>query len=174
MTTALREFDMKALYAVLDAERQSRGLSWLELTYEVNKPFEGTPSIPITVGTLRGIPKKRSVTSAVILQVLAWLDRTPESFLAGNGNEPHPTEVLPESAPGRILRFDTGAIYEALNTKRQELGLTWKQVAKQLPGFTESMLRNLANAPLIGFPRVMLLTQWLGRSAASFVRVCAR
>jgi hypothetical protein len=39
-----------------------------------------------------------------------------------------------------------------------------------LPGFTESMLTNLSTGPLIGFPRVMILTQWLGRPAASFVR----
>jgi hypothetical protein len=40
-----------------------------------------------------------------------------------------------------------------------------------LPGFTASMLTNLATGPLIGFPRVMLLTQWLGQPAAHFVRV---
>jgi hypothetical protein len=33
-----------------------------------------------------------------------------------------------------------------------------------------SMLTNLAKGPLIGFPRVMTLTQWLGRPAADFVR----
>jgi hypothetical protein len=32
------------------------------------------------------------------------------------------------------------------------------------------MLANLATGPLIGFPRVMLITQWLHRPAADFVR----
>jgi hypothetical protein len=32
------------------------------------------------------------------------------------------------------------------------------------------MLTNLANGPLIGFPRVMALVQWLGRPASDFVR----
>jgi hypothetical protein len=32
------------------------------------------------------------------------------------------------------------------------------------------MLTNLASGPLIGFPRVMALTQWLGRPASDFVR----
>jgi hypothetical protein len=43
-------------------------------------------------------------------------------------------------------------------------------VTAELPGFTTPMLTNLATGPLIGFPRVMLLTQWLGRAAAHFAR----
>jgi hypothetical protein len=52
--------------------------------------------------------------------------------------------------------------------------MTWKQIAEELPGFTQSTLTNLANGPLIGFPRVMFLTQWLGQPAAHFVRACNR
>jgi hypothetical protein len=52
--------------------------------------------------------------------------------------------------------------------------LSWAQVAAELPGFTASMLTNLAKGPLIGFPRVMLLTQWAGRPAADSVQVRPR
>jgi hypothetical protein len=48
--------------------------------------------------------------------------------------------------------------------------MTWRQVADEMPGFTASMLTNLAKGPLIGFPRVMIITQWLGQPAAAFVR----
>jgi hypothetical protein len=34
------EFDMKALHAALDAERQLRHLSWIELTTEINEPIQ--------------------------------------------------------------------------------------------------------------------------------------
>jgi hypothetical protein len=61
-------------------------------------------------------------------------------------------------------------MHAALNAERVERGMTWKQVAHELPGFTDSMLTNLATGPLIGFPRVMMITQWLCRPAASFVR----
>jgi hypothetical protein len=64
----------------------------------------------------------------------------------------------------------TAAIHAALDAKRRERGMTWREAAKQKPGFTPSMLTNLAKGPLIGFPRVMTLTQWLGRPAADFVR----
>ena len=63
---------------------------------------------------------------------------------------------------------------EALQHERLRRGLTWQQVAHELPGFTPSMLTNLADAPLIGFPRVMTLFQWIGRPAAVFVRVRSR
>lgn len=168
----LRRFDMRAFHAVLDAARQAKGLSWAALAAETNHPFEGTTSIPIHPATLRGMLIKRSVTSAVVLQALAWLGRTPESFLTGSPI--FPETPLPESGAGRVLRFDTRALHAALNAQRQTQGLSWAQVAAELPGFTASMLTNLSTGPLIGFPRVMLLTQWLGRPAADFVRVRAQ
>src|SRR5271154_6583906 len=97
-------FDIEALYATLNAKRRTRGLSWIELAAEINKPFEGTPSIPIGVATIRGMWNKRSVTSAVVLQILRWLGRTPESFLAGRTAAPEAGETLSEPGPSRILR----------------------------------------------------------------------
>jgi hypothetical protein len=110
----------------------------------------------------------------VVLQVLRWLGRTPESFLSGQPRSANPDEQLPEAGMDRILRFDTRAIYQALQQERLRRGLTWQQVADELPGFTPSMLTNLATGSLIGFPRVMILTQWLGRPAATFVRARLR
>lgn len=168
----LRRFDMRAFHGTLDATRQARGLSWAELAAETNRPFEGTTSIPIHPATLRGMLSKRSVTSAVVLQTLAWLGRTPESFLTGG-----PTGLekpLPDTAPGRVLRLDSQALHAALDARRQARGFSWAQVAAELPGFTRSMLTNLATGPLIGFPRVILLSQWLGQPLADFVRVRAR
>src|SRR5580692_1989870 len=128
---------MRALQGALDGERRARKLTWDQLAAEINAPFKHTPSIPISVGTLRTMTTKRSVTSAVVLQV---------------------------------LRFDTAAIHAALDAKRRAQGMTWSEVAGELPGFTPSMLTNLAKGPLIGFPRVMALVQWLGRPASDFVR----
>ena len=173
MVVALRRFEMNALSETLDAARRERGLTWPQLLGEINRAFEGTPSIPISVGTVMGMARKRSVTSAVVLQVLRWMGRTPESFLSGS-IELDPESRLPEPGPGHVLRFDTRALHAAMEEERRRRGLTWKQVAGELPGFTDSMLRNLADGPLIGFPRVMLLTQWLRRPVASFVRITSR
>lgn len=118
--------------------------------------------------------KKRSVASAVVLQVLRWLRRTPESFLSGSSRNDSPDEQLPDAGLDRILRFDTRALYDALQQERLKRRLTWQQIAAELPGFSPSMLTNLASGPLIGFPRVMSLTQWLGRPVADFVRARSR
>jgi transcriptional regulator with XRE-family HTH domain len=164
-------FNMRVFHTELDEQRRARGLSWTQLAAEINRPFESTPSIPISPGTLRDMLKKRSVTSAVVLQVLRWLGRTPESFLSGPMRSASPEEQMPDAGQDRILRFDSRAIYDALQQERLRRGLTWQQAADELPGFTPSMLTNLANGPLIGFPRVMTLIQWIGRPAAAFVRV---
>ncbi|GGA63233.1 hypothetical protein GCM10011507_13600 [Edaphobacter acidisoli] len=165
-------FDMGAFYRAVDEHRQRRGLNWVELAAEVNRPFEGNTSIPIHAATIRDMPKKRSVTSAVVLQVLRWMEAAPEDFLDGADREPMEGERLPEAGPREILRFDTGALHAALDRRRRERAMTWRQVAEELPGFTATMLTNLAGGPLIGFPRVMTLTQWLGLPAAKFVRAC--
>jgi hypothetical protein len=170
MGAPLRNFDVQELHAALDAARLARGLSWTALVAEINKPFEGTPSIPISISTVKGMQSKSSVTSAVVLQILRWLGRTPESFLSGSDAASQANEMLPDPGPSRILRFDTRAMHAALDAERHRRGMKWRQVADDLPGFTESMLTNLAKGPLIGFPRVMMIPQWLGRPAASFVR----
>lgn len=165
---------MQALHIALDEQRRARGLTWIQLAAEINRPFETTPSIPISPGTLRDMLKKRSVTSAVVLQVLRWMGRTPESFLSGPTRSTSPEEQLPDAGLDRILRFDTRAIYDALQQERLRRGLTWQQAADEMPGFTPSMLTNLADGPLIGFPRVMTLIQWIGHPAAAFVRARSR
>ena len=165
---------MQRLHSTLDATRTARGLTWVELAREINKPFEGTTSIPIHPSTIRGMTTKRAVVGTVVLQVLRWLQRTPESFLTGRDAASTAEEALPEPGPGRVLRFDTRALYAALDARRREYGLTWKQLAAALPGFTESSLRNLSTGSATGFPPVMTLTQWLRRPAAQFVRDYSR
>lgn len=174
MKTTFRKFDMRGLYSALDAIRIKRGLTWFSVVKEINKPFEGTPSLPISVTTVRGLSNRGSVTSTVILQILRWLDRTPESFLIGNDALPYAEKPLPEAGPSQILRFDTRAIHIALDAERRRRGMTWARIAAELPNFAEGALLHLANGPLIGFPRVMLITQYLREPAASFVQICNR
>jgi hypothetical protein len=170
MDGPLRRFDMSALFAVLDEERRRQGMTWDEVTSAIDEPFRYVSSLPISASTIRGMLSKRTVTSAVILQILRWLGRSPESFLQGREGRARPDESLPVVSQSEILRLDTAAIYEALDAARCTRKLRWKEVAGQLPGFTEGMLRNLKNGPAIGFPRVMTLTQWLDRPLSSFAR----
>jgi hypothetical protein len=168
--TALRDFDLRELYRVMQATRDARRLTWPELTADINSRFAQTHAIPIGVRTLRDLQVKILVTSHVGLQILRWLGRTPESFLEGNHAPPRPEEALPEPGPSLILRFDTRAMHAALEMERAKQGLTWDEVASEIPGFNAIMLRNLAAGPRSAFPRIMMIPQWLRRPAASFVR----
>jgi hypothetical protein len=101
------------------------------------------------------------------MQALRWLGRSPESFVPGLRETPE--DALPGDDTGRPV-LDTRAIYLAMNDRRAEQGLTWRDLAGELgPGFSPGMLTRLADGTHIGFPRVTRIFQWLGRPAAQFI-----
>jgi hypothetical protein len=77
---------------------------------------------------------------------------------------------LPQLDKGQILRWDTKALYAALNIRRQSAAMTWEQVARQIGSYTPAMLMNLAKGGRVSFPAVMRLVRWLGQPASAFVR----
>jgi hypothetical protein len=168
------EFDVAALYAALDEQRQARGLSWQAVAREMNAPFATTASRPISASTMTGMRTKRAIEGDSVLQQLRWLNRTPESFVPGGTGVTAEECALPAAPPNRILRFDTREIYAALDAQRRERGLTWTQVAKEIGGFQPAALTRLANGGRTGFPDVIRITRWLGRSVASLTRITSR
>jgi hypothetical protein len=167
-----RDFDLRALYEALDARRRERALSWTALAAEVNR-FRTTRRA-IAVATIVGLRHKPAGEGDGILQMLLWLGRSPESFVPGNnvnGDSARDEYRLPELTTGQILRWDTRALFLALDAQRRERQLTWTEVARAVGGFTPGMLTNLAKGGRIGFPRVMRLVRWLDRPAVAFTRV---
>ena len=102
--------------------------------------------------------------------MLLWLGRTPESFVTGI--DPGEVETAPLERVGtdRILRFDTKAIYAALDSQRGERNMTWKQVAEEIGGIAPSGLTRLADGGRTAFPDIMRIAAWLGRPVASLTR----
>ena len=103
--------------------------------------------------------------------MLIWLRRTPESFTPGAVDPRSPQFVQPDLSSGQILRWDTRALYAALDADRRARSLTWADLARDVGGFTAGMLQSLNKGGRIGFPRVMRLVRFLGQPAASFTRV---
>lgn len=163
-------FDLKALYTALDEQRRARGLSWAAATREINALSAGLPSRRIATSTVMGLATKERVEADGVLQMLLWLDRTPESFMPGRGGAAGPEERLPRVGPTRILRFDVTAIYEALNARRRERGLSWPEVAAELRITNTRSLKRMARGGRTSFPHVMDLCAWLGQPAAAFTR----
>jgi len=168
------DFDIGALFAALDAQRQARGLSWQQVAREINASFEHVPAQPISVSTLTGMRNRAAIEGDGVLQMLRWLKRTPESFVPSYPEAVADTLALPDVGPHQILRFDTGELYAALDSRRIERSMTWKQVASDIGGFSAASLTRLSKGGRTGFPHVMRITRWLGRPAVSFVRVSNR
>lgn len=106
-----------------------------------------------------------------MLQMLIWLDRTPESFVPGHPQATARVAKLPLVGPDRILRWDTEKLYSALNAQRIERDMTWKQVANELGGgWSAASLTGLRKRGNAGFPAIMRVTRWLGQPVATFTR----
>jgi hypothetical protein len=82
-----------------------------------------------------------------------------------------------------IRPFDGTALYQALDTRRAELGLSWKGVADQLWGLSSelnerrhdhpispSTLTKLAKSPQTSCQHALFMLRWLGRTPESFLR----
>ena len=129
------DFDIAALHSALDAQRIELGMSWKAVAQEVNRTHERYGVHPISPSTISGLKNQRwGVEGDGVLQMLLWLDRTPESFVPGHPGAMHPDARLPRVAGNRILRFDVPAIHAKLDAQRARRGLTWVQIAGEIGG----------------------------------------
>jgi hypothetical protein len=165
------DFDVDALYAALDEQRRSRGLTWAQLTREINGQFARVPVGLISASTITGMRTRRVIEGDGVLQMLRWLGRAPEAFVPGTEPWTAANAALPVVAQGQILRFDTPAIYAALDAQRTGRGMTWTQVARDIGGCSAASLTRLAGGGRTAFPDIVRIAGWLGRPVASFTRV---
>lgn len=166
------DFAALAMYAAMDAQRVERGLSWRGVAREIWEQSivlnQRRNDHPISPSTLTGVAKRGDCTCQHALFMLRWLGRAPESFVA----EPaaHLGDVaLPRVGPDRRLRWDLTALYQALDERRRERALTWKELAKMLH-CSEHQLTGIKTAKYaIGMTLAMRIVRWLGKPAAAFI-----
>ena len=166
------DFDVGALFDALDLRRSTSGWSWRQLVdaiwAESAELNDRRHDHPIAVATVTGMRKRNDVSCQHALFMLRWLGRAPEEFIAdpaagtaGSG--------LPTAGPDRRLRWDLGALYEAMDARRRHENLTWNALAALL-GCTPSQLTGIKRARFaIGMRLAMRITQWIGRPAAEFI-----
>jgi hypothetical protein len=171
------------LHEALDERRQERGLTWQGLVREINAPFQHVPSRPIATSTITGMRARRAVEGDVVLQVLRWLGRSPESLVPDQNGMEAALTALPLIPPTQILRFDTRRLHAALDAHRLALELTWVALAADMEAESPdslahigkdspTSLRHLAHGGRTGFPHVLRWTRRLGRPVAAFTRGC--
>jgi hypothetical protein len=171
--TRPRGFDALALYEALDAQRSARGMTWRHAADDIwNQSADlnrRRPAHPISPSTLTGIAKRGDTTCQHALFFLRWLGRTPESFIASPSYDPGVSAQLPSVGPDRTLRWNLAALYEALNAKRIEQALTWKELAPRLYA-SEHQLTGIRTARYaIGMKLAMRIVQWLEQPASAFI-----
>jgi hypothetical protein len=164
------DFSVAALYAALDAQRDARGMSWQQVAREISARFDRGPAKPVSASTLRGLCTRGVVEGDGVLQMLLWLDRAPESFVADANGVDAQDAALRRLESHQILRFDAKALYAMLDARRAEQALTWTQIAAAIGGVNAAGLTRLAKGGRVAFPDVMRITRWLGRPAATFTR----
>ena len=76
----------------------------------------GLVNHPISPSTLQSVGKRGNTSCQHALFFLRWLDRTPESFLAGAALDAG--APLPACGPDRRPRWDLKALHAGLNESR--------------------------------------------------------
>lgn len=168
----LRPFDAGALYSALDAQRIALGLSWRQVADQLWKLSadlnEQRREHPISPSTLTTMAKNPRTSCQHALFMLRWLGRTPESFLEG-ANDDDSRFALPLAGPDRRLRWSLKLLYESMDERRRQEGLTWPQLAATL-GCSPNRLTALRTAKFAtDMDLAMRIVQWIGRPAAEFV-----
>jgi hypothetical protein len=161
-------FELGALYAALDEQRQARGLSWSAALREIARTSERKAAHNISLSTLKGLAKSRVAEADGVLQVLLWLRRSPESFVSGHDMQAG--NPLPDVPSDKILRFDTQKLHAALANRLKEQSVSWDDIANET-GWSVPSLMHLSKGGRTSFPAVMRLCKWLGQPAAQFTRL---
>jgi hypothetical protein len=164
-----RDFSLRALYTALDAQRRARGLSWSEATREMNGQSGRSSGHRLSPSTVTGTRIRTVAEGDGVLQMLRWLNRTPESFVAGHQEVAGDPARLPDVPPRQTLRFDTRKLHAALDAQRVRRQLTWAQVATEV-GLGVSSLTHLSRGGRTAFPQVMRIVRWLATPATHFTR----
>jgi phytoene dehydrogenase-like protein len=163
------DFDLNALYQALDAQRQSRGLTWAQATREISRVGPAIRRHPIASSTITGLRTKGLAEADGVLQMLRWMGRAPESFMPGLP-EPLAASSLPAAETRQVLRFDTKKLHESLDDRRRARGLSWPELEAETT-VPASHMRGLKKGGRTAFPAVMRLTRWLRQPAAHFIRL---
>jgi hypothetical protein len=99
-----------------------------------------------------------------VLAMIRWLGLSFQNFRIG-------TTWAPSERPligGQLRRLDSKAFYEAVNDKRMVNGMTWKEVASNIPGFSPGILTRLERRSRMSADQVVALAGWLGRAPEDF------
>ena len=68
-----------------------------------------------------------------------------------------------------MIRFDTRALFKALDAQRRERGQSWQEVAREL-GLSAATLTRTEHGGRLEVDGMLAMVSWLGRTVESFTR----
>ncbi|MEY2469751.1 MAG: hypothetical protein QOF21_2449 [Actinomycetota bacterium] len=155
MTNASGDFDYRGVWQAIEAERIARGLSRTAAVKDIHW---------LEARVINNLEHGIGTTCQHITGLLRWLGRSPESFMPGIKDRPE--YAIPDVGPFAV-RWSMPALYDAVDARRAELGMSWQQVGDELNWPTVKALKNSKYG--IPMDLAMRVTRWLGQPAATFM-----
>lgn len=154
------DFDVIALWEALDAQRQSRDMTWGQVSKTIGW---------MSKSTMDRMRERGTATCNHVLPMIQWVGRTPESFTVDPDGAVH--EPLPDPEGRWRWWWHHHDLAAAVEAKRRELGLDWPGAASAMgiAGAADAVkgIDRLRYGPPIGL--AMIAARWVQRSAASFL-----
>ena len=72
-----------------------------------------------------------------------------------------------------MLRFDSSALYEALDRQRTERGITWEQLAREI-GVSPATMKRANKGGRMEVDGMLAMVRWLGVPVETFVHESQR
>ncbi len=70
-----------------------------------------------------------------------------------------------------MKRFDSNALYQALDQQREDRGMTWADISREI-GVSSSTLRRTREGGRMEVDGMIAMVDWLGEKVESFVKEC--
>lgn len=165
-------FDSELLARTVDRRRRTHGRSWAQVATETG----------VAAATIR---RGGNMEVDGVVWLLQWLGMPFEAFVRTDDSpppEPTPADFAPDDGqPGgeprwhAYRRFDTAALYRALDAARTDRGLTWAEAATEIGSsmVTAATLRSFQKGGRTSLARIVPILVWLGASAATFATLPA-
>ena len=159
------DFDIDALHRTLEAKRKAEGLTEKQMMDAINKTNNQLHLIPMSLGTIKNMVKRNETTCQHVLHLCRWLDKSPEDFLTEYKGKSH---KIPFTKKGRFY-WSMKKLATLVNEKKEQLGLSWKQIAQEL-NCSQNQVSGLHKRTYgISIHLAMRITQWLGKFSADFI-----
>ncbi len=153
------QLDLERLRDALDAERTARGLSWGEVGKQVQIP------------TVRQMGAESHIQADAVVLILQWLGRRCDDFVVRPGGAAAPWAVrrdLP-APPPLFARFDTIALYAAMDRVRELRELTWPEVAAEV-GTTPGVIARFQKGGRINGRLMVVAAEWAGEPVEALLQ----